>query len=264
MQVCDAFRCPFRFAFTCLAFLYILIVSCYLQDTCAHAGFLHSSNFLRPASVYHAIGKIQDTLYKCQSNTAPNKCYGVQQVRNAYSVTPLLEKGITGNGSSIVIVDAYHAPHLRDDLAVFDKHFDLPNALLSIVAPNGIPAWNPSNKAQVNWSSEISLDVEWAHAIAPNASITLVEARSEDDHDLFNALNYAVEKNLGDVISMSFGEAENCVKPELVKPWHKALHVAFQKRSQCLPLLEIVGLPNSAVMETRGKMLSLRQLVILW
>ncbi len=167
-------------------------------------------------------------------------------------------------GVSIVIVDAYHAPHLRDDLAVFDKHFDLPNALLSIVAPNGIPAWNPSNKAQVNWSSEISLDVEWAHAIAPNASITLVEARSEDDHDLFNALNYAVEKNLGDVISMSFGEAENCVKPELVKPWHKALHVAFQKRSQCLPLLEIVGLPNSAVMETRGKMLSLRQLVILW
>jgi hypothetical protein len=65
----------------------------------------------------------------------------------------------------------------------------------------------------VGWAEEISLDVEWAHAMAPGAKIVLVLAKSNADSDIASALNYAVTNNLGNVISMSFGENESCLAP---------------------------------------------------
>ena len=66
----------------------------------------------------------------------------------------------------------------------------------------------------IGWAEEISLDVQWAHAIAPGANITLVLAKSNDDADILSATQYAVDHNLGDVISQSFGENESCVDSE--------------------------------------------------
>ena len=63
----------------------------------------------------------------------------------------------------------------------------------------------------IGWAEEISLDVEWAHAIAPGANIVLVLAKSNNDADILSATKYAVDHNLGDVISQSFGENESCV-----------------------------------------------------
>ena len=70
------------------------------------------------------------------------------------------------------------------------------------------------------WAEEISLDVEWAHNIAPGANIVLVLARTNDDADILSALRYAVNNNLGDVISMSFGENESCLDPVLLSGYH--------------------------------------------
>ena len=53
----------------------------------------------------------------------------------------------------------------------------------------------------------------WAHAIAPGAKILLVQAKSNDDADILAATQYAVDHNLGDVLSQSFGEAENVRGP---------------------------------------------------
>jgi subtilase family serine protease len=72
----------------------------------------------------------------------------------------------------------------------------------------------------VGWSAEISLDVEWAHAIAPDAKVVLVLAKSNDDADILSATKYAVDHRLGDVISMSFGENESCVDPLLLAKQH--------------------------------------------
>lgn len=187
------------------------------------------SGVMRPALDYRALGNIHEQHFLCQSNASSKKCYGVQQIRNAYNITPLLNKGITGKGRSIVILDAYQAPHLHHDLALFDQYFNLPTFPLDIIAPDGSIAWNANSALQSSWSGEISLDVEWAHAIAPEASIALVEAKTEDDANLISALNYAVDKNLGDIISMSFGEGENCVKPSLVAPWHAVFEAAVKK-----------------------------------
>ena len=81
----------------------------------------------------------------------------------------------------------------------------------------------------IGWAEEISLDVEWAHAIAPGANIVLDLARSNDDADLLSATKYAVNQGLGDVISQSFGENESCVDSALLKAEHQLFAKATLK-----------------------------------
>ena len=95
-----------------------------------------------------------------------------------------------------------------------------PRANLSVIYPNGKPAFNPANADEVNWSGEIALDVESAHAIAPAAKIDLVIAKSDQDPDILSALKYVVAHRLGSVLSQSFGEAESCEASSIVKADH--------------------------------------------
>jgi len=132
-------------------------------------------------------------LFSCQLPTAVVFCYGPSQIRNAYNIQPLLDAGITGKHRTIVIVDAFQN--------------------LNIIAPDGLTPFNINDPNQVGWSAEIALDVQWAHAVAPSATIDLVLAASNQDSDIFSATKYAVDHNLGDVISQSFGEAEICAGP---------------------------------------------------
>jgi subtilase family serine protease len=71
--------------------------------------------------------------------------------------------------------------------------------------------------------------VEWAHAIAPDAQIVLVLAKSNDDADILSATKYAVDHNLGDVISQSFGEDESCMDPDLLVKQHQVFADATKK-----------------------------------
>ena len=82
------------------------------------------------------------------------------------------------------------------------------------IAPDGLTPFDPTDDNMVGWAEEISLDVVWAHAIAPGANIVLVLAKSNDDADILSATQYAVDHNLGNVISQSFGENESCVDSE--------------------------------------------------
>ena len=163
-----------------------------------------------PAGEPHDDGAI---VFDCQRPSAGERtCYGPDQLRAAYGIQPLLDRGITGAGRTIVIVAAYAPPGIDEDLKKFDRAFGLPDPQLRIVAPQGA-VWDPNDPNQLLWASEIDGDVQWSHAIAPQAGIVLVEARSDDDHDLASAVTYAVEHRLGDVISQSFGEDERCTPP---------------------------------------------------
>ncbi|HVQ96919.1 MAG TPA: S53 family peptidase [Mycobacteriales bacterium] len=154
--------------------------------------------------------------FSCQL-TSPAGCYGPAQIRAAYGVDQL---GLTGAGRKIVIVDAFQSPTIRHDLALFDEVFGLPDPKLNIFAPDGLTPFDPNDDNQVGWSGEITLDVEWAHAIAPDATINLVLAKSNDDADILSATRYALVHNLGDVISQSFGEAEQCMDRRLLAQQH--------------------------------------------
>ena len=70
------------------------------------------------------------------------------------------------------------------------------------------------------WAEEITLDVLWAHAMAPGANIVLAEAASNSDADLLATTKYVVDHHIGDVISQSFGEAEQCMDPTLMTEQH--------------------------------------------
>jgi subtilase family serine protease len=157
-------------------------------------------------------------------------CYGPDQIRAAYDIQPVLDGGITGTGRTIVIVDAFQSPTIQKDLAAFDAIWNIPAPpSFNIIAPDGLTPFDKTSPNQVGWSSEISLDVEWSHAVAPGATIDLVLAKSNDDVDILSATRYAVEHNLGDVISQSFGEAEACMDSTLVRQQHQVFTEATAK-----------------------------------
>src|SRR6266852_3212831 len=164
-------------------------------------------------------------------------CYGPDQIRAAYDIQSVLDGGTNGAGQTIVIIDAFSSPNIGTDLAAWNAVWGIcgmsvpPTTVpptkacpappsLNIIAPDGLTPFIVSDPNQVGWSSEISLDVEWAHAIAPGANIDLVLAKTNQDADILSVTKYAVDHNLGGVISQSFGEAEACADPKLLIQEH--------------------------------------------
>ena len=134
-------------------------------------------------------------------------CYGPSAIRTAYGLNRLIDAGFNGAGKTIVILDAFGSPTALADLQAFDAAFGLPNPpSFTVVTMPGTPAFDPTDDNMVGWAEETSLDVQWAHAMAPGAKIVLVAAKSNSDDDLIAGLNYAIDHLLGDVVSMSFGE----------------------------------------------------------
>ncbi len=182
--------------------------------------------------VYEAAGTPTDAIFNCQTNRGPDAtvCYSPQQIRHAYNIDTLINAGITGKGKTIVIIDAYQNPLIQQDLDAFDNTFGLPTPVFTQIAPDGLTPFDPKNGTHVGWAGEIALDVQWAHAIAPEANITLVLAKSSADVDILSATKYAVDHRLGDVITQSFGENESCVDPALRKQEHRVFEEATAKR----------------------------------
>jgi len=91
-----------------------------------------------------------------------------------------------GGVGAIAIVDAYDDPTAENDLAVFSSTFGLPQAVFTKVYASG-----SRPKTNCGWAQEISLDIEWAHAMAPYAKIYLVEASSSSLTALLKAESVA-------------------------------------------------------------------------
>ncbi len=133
-------------------------------------------------------------------------CYTPAEMRSAYNVPA----GYDGSGQTIVIIDAYGSPTIQQDLAYFDRVMGLPDPTLNIMYPAGQPAaFNPATMS--GWAGETSLDVEWAHAIAPKATIDLLIAPTNRGSDLAAVEAYAVNNHPGNVVSMSFGAGEPAI-----------------------------------------------------
>jgi subtilase family serine protease len=137
--------------------------------------------------------------------------YTPAQIRAAYGFNNLSfgSTAADGRGQTIAIIDAYNDPNIASDLAAFDAKFGIaaPPSFKIVNQSGGtsLPGTDPSQ----GWEGETALDVEWAHAIAPNANILLVEANSATDSNLFAAVNYARHQAGVSVISMSWGSDDN-------------------------------------------------------
>jgi subtilase family serine protease len=134
--------------------------------------------------------------------------YTAQQMQAAYGLPAVYKAGLKGAGQTIVILDGYGSPTIEADANNFNALNGLPalnSTNFKVVYSDGLPL-DPSLGA--GWLVEVSLDVEWAHAIAPAAKIVLLAAPSGDDQDLQYAIQYAALHKLGSVISNSYGSPE--------------------------------------------------------
>jgi subtilase family serine protease len=143
-------------------------------------------------------------------------CYSPHEIRNAYGLTTLIEAGYTGDGETIIIIDSFGSPTIAQDLKVFDAGYGLPDPpSFSVLAPLGTVPFDPNNSDQVNWAKETTLDVEWAHAMAPGADIVLLTSPVDQTEgvqglpEFLQLEQYALDHHLGKVISQSWGTAEN-------------------------------------------------------
>jgi subtilase family serine protease len=165
--------------------------------------------------------------FSCQLPGSFPVCYGPDQMRTAYGTDQLAP--YDGTGRTIAIVDAFGSPTIQSDLAIFDATWGISDPNFTVVTPYGNDSSSSDPNDVAGWSLETSLDVEWAHSIAQGANIVLVVAKSDQDADILAATKYAVDHNLGDVISQSFGEAEQCVDPSILSQEHAVFRSAVQK-----------------------------------
>jgi subtilase family serine protease len=155
------------------------------------------------------------TTADCEANFQV-ACYAPFQLQRAYNLNPLFGHGLNGNGRTIAIVDSFGSPTIAADLAQFDADFGLPAPpQLRVIHPAGAPPpFDPTDDDMVGWAYETTLDVEWAHALAPGAKILLVETPVSETEgltgipEIVRSENYVINHNLADVISQSFGATE--------------------------------------------------------
>jgi len=163
------------------------------------------------------------------------RCFGPTAMQNSYNLPPLYAAGNKGQGVTIAIIDSFGNPNMASDLANFNTQLGTPHMCgePGIGCGPGVPTfqhyyWNgktvvkapPSGshgtgtQARNLWALETSLDVEWAHTIAPLANIINVTTNPAETVGvqgfpaMMNAEQYIVDHNLASVITQSFGAAE--------------------------------------------------------
>jgi len=140
-------------------------------------------------------------------NTSSSCYYYPSDLQAAYG-TSFIRNSNGGAGITVAIVDAYYNPQTEADLATFSSHFSLPactvaSGCLMIVSQTG---GTPTAAFNAAWAQETDLDVQWVHAIAPNARILLVTATDNSNVNLYAGDVYA--ESHADVVSNSWGHAE--------------------------------------------------------
>jgi subtilase family serine protease len=131
-----------------------------------------------------------------------------EQLHAAYS---LPSATFPSSAQTIAIVDAYNDPTAEADLAVYDKQFGLPacttsNGCFRKLNQEGHTSPLPSSEG--GWATEISLDVQMAHAICQSCHVMLVEANNTSFASLGAAVDAAVAAGATEV-SNSYGGAED-------------------------------------------------------
>jgi subtilase family serine protease len=130
--------------------------------------------------------------------------YTPENIRAAYNLNALYAEHFDGSGQTIVIIDWCGSPTITSDANAFSAQFGLPK----LTSSNFKIIYTPTPSYCEAPDPEINIDVEWAHAIAPGAAIDLVVPPSATFQDVDQGFFYAVNYQLGNVISGSYGSEE--------------------------------------------------------
>lgn len=162
-------------------------------------------------------------------SSSPSGGISPAQMVQAYGVNAINFGSVTGTGAgqTIALIDAYNDPKAASDLAAFDSYYGLaaPPSFTQLNQSGGTSL--PANASVGGWGLEESLDIEWAHVIAPQAKIILYEASSNSDSDLISAAATTARNNANvTVVSMSFGGGEDSSETSLDSVFTSS-HVTF-------------------------------------
>lgn len=182
-----------------------------------------TTNGSTPKAIY-AGNRFGADITNTQAPNLPPCGYDAAEMQKAYGLDKVYKSGWDGTGQTIVIVDAFGSNTIVDDANLFSALNGLPQLTPSnfaIFTPNGSATCTSTNGCiDGNWQYETTLDVEWAHAVAPGASIVLVLAADNSFTNLDLANLFAIENGFGTVLSNSFGAPEillqNFIPSELV------------------------------------------------
>jgi len=210
----------------------------------ALAGGPAGSAALASSSLPTPVPAVSDYQLLSSSTTPPTesdcfavgrRCFTPTSMQNSYNLAPLYAAGHEGQGVTIAIIDSFGNPNMASDLANFDTQMGLPHMCgePGQACGNGIPTfthmyWNgktevkspppkssgTGQQARDAWTLETALDVEWAHAMAPEANILNVTTNPAETQGvqglpaMMNAEQFIVDNHQATVISQSFGAVE--------------------------------------------------------
>jgi len=181
------------------------------------------------------------TIYLSSADAAPGPGYSSTSrhfvpsgIEHSYNLPPLYAQGYAGQGKTIAIVDSFGYPQAAADLETFSDAYGLPEmcGMPDVTCKPGMPTFStlqfgnrpvtappannsPGQEASNAWSIEVALDIEYAHTTAPAANILLVTTPTAETlgvqgfPNMMNAEQYLVDHHLADVVTQSFGAAED-------------------------------------------------------
>ena len=186
-------------------------------------GLVFSAGCIRPpqtvrfsstdATAVYSGNRFGQDIDNSAQGTLPPCGYQPSDLHSAYNLNRLYRSGLDGSGQTIAIVDAYGSTTIQRDVAAFSSLMGLPPANLEVIGtPTGS---NFSDDAELaGWAAETTLDVEWAHAIAPGAKIVLVVAPDNSFDNLFQGMATAAGLRGVSTISNSWATLELDTSPE--------------------------------------------------
>jgi subtilase family serine protease len=155
------------------------------------------------------------------------------QLQAAYGLPAAYAKGLDGTGQTILLLEAYGYSALESDANAFSSLNGLPPLTsdnFSIVYPQGVPANQDEEASLTGWPTEIALDIDWAHSIAPGAKIVVVATNGQDSEDFQNSMDYIIDNNLGYDVSDSWEEDTDLIAgPVEEQSYDDILEVAAAK-----------------------------------
>src|SRR5262245_49786301 len=190
----------------------------------------------RPLAVdFEQVGAALAPPSEAACNARGRRCFAPAAFQNAYRLSDLYAAGNRGQGITVAVVDSFGSDIIRADLNNFNTQFGLPHMcgednhvcaagdpkfdILCVQACTDTKAppptaQNPGLQNRSGWIVEVSLDVEWVHAVAPMANVLLVTTPTAETlgvqgfQQMMNAEQFVIDNGLAQVISQSFGASE--------------------------------------------------------
>src|SRR6266702_1115058 len=198
--------------------IFALLAILLLLSSCAPLGNGSTSTGVTPTPTQKPTPAVQSTPTSSAIAVCPAElgtdCRTPYDMRVAYSVQSLLDRGFTGKGQTIVDIVSYGSPTLQQDMDVFDKQFGLPPITIQVVSPLGTVPYDPNKKDMTGWAGETELDVQIIHAIAPDAHIVVMTSPVDETEgtiglpEFLKLEQYAVAHHLGQIFSQSYVASE--------------------------------------------------------